>query len=147
MRILAIDYGTRRIGLAISDPTGTFASALCTIPAGSWDTMAKDVATQCREKGVERIIIGFPRRTDGKEGEMAGSIRQFAAKLKETCSIDVALWDERFTTAAAERVLLEANVRRSDRKEVRDRVAAQMILQSYLDGLEDREERNVPSTP
>jgi len=136
MRILAIDYGTKRIGLAISDPTGTFASALCTLPAGSWDNMAKDVAARCLEKEVERIIIGFPRRTDGKEGEMAGSIRQFAEKLKEKCGVEVELWDERFTTAAAERVLIEANVRRRDRKEARDRVAAQMILQSYLDSLE-----------
>lgn len=127
MRILGVDHGTKRVGLAISDETGTVAT-----PVGYVGSVAEVVRT-ATERGAGKIVVGVPRRLDGTTSEQTERTLAFIAALERATSLPVARWDERLTTAQAERVLLEGNVRRADRKEKRDQLAAQLLLQSYLD--------------
>lgn len=132
-RILALDLGTRRIGVALSDPTGTIASALEVMPAeGRARTMAR-VGELVQTHGVARILVGLPIRLDGTEGAEARSARQFAAALQQEIGVPVELLDERLSTAEAERTMIEADASRARRRERRDAVAAALLLQRYLD--------------
>jgi putative holliday junction resolvase len=131
-RILAVDLGSRRIGLALSDPTGTVATPFDTIPHRERGTDLATVAALARAHGAERIVIGWPRNMDGTVGPAATRAEAFARALRPIAGVPVDLWDERLSTAAAERTLREASVRRDRRRAVRDRVAAALILQSYL---------------
>lgn len=133
MRILAVDPGSKRVGLALSDPTGTIAQPLATIAAAPHDTLAKRVAGVARDKGAERILVGLPRRLDGSYGPEAKSARELASELKKESGLPIDLLDERLTTVAAERSLLQGNVRRAARRESVDRVAAALLLQTHLD--------------
>lgn len=128
-----MDPGSRRVGLALSDPTGTIAQPLTTLEAEPHDTLAMRLATIAQEREAERIIVGLPRRMDGTYGPEAKAARQLAARLREASRLPVELVDERLTTVAAERSLLEGNVRRSTRRASIDRVAAALLLQSHLD--------------
>lgn len=128
-----MDPGSKRVGLALSDPTGTIAQPLATLEAEPQDTLASRVATIAQEKEAEQIIVGLPRRMDGTYGPEAKAARQLAARLREASRLRVELVDERLTTVAAERSLLEGNVRRSTRRASIDRVAAALLLQSHLD--------------
>ncbi len=127
MRILGVDHGTKRIGLAISDETGTIAQ-----PVGYVSAMA-DLLRIATDQAAGKIVVGLPRRLDGTASEQTERTLSFIDSLKQATSLPVIQWDERLTSKQAERVLLEGNVRRKDRKEKIDQLAAQLMLQSYLD--------------
>lgn len=134
MRILAIDYGDRRLGLAISDPTGRIASGLPTIErSGPKEDVTDPLRRICQEQEVERIVVGLPVNMDGSHGPRAEISQAFARELREALDLEVETWDERLTTAQAERAMLAADLSRKKRKTRRDQVAAQILLQSYLD--------------
>lgn len=133
MRTLAVDPGSKRVGLALSDPTGTIAQALTTIDAEPHDTLAERLASVANEKEAGRIIVGLPRRMDGSYGPEAKAARELATKLRAASRLPVELVDERLTTVAAERSLREGNVRGRARRASVDRVAATLLLQSHLD--------------
>lgn len=134
MRILGIDYGRRRIGLAISDEAGFLARPLD--PYQRTHSLRKDLeylARQAREAEAGTIVVGLPLNMDGSKGEMAVEVEEFVGQLHELMKIAVVVFDERLTSSEAERVLLEGNVKRKDRKRLRDGLAATLILQGYLD--------------
>ncbi len=131
-RVLAVDYGTHRIGLAISDPLGSFAIPLETIPNRGDTAAAAAVLDRARARGAARIIVGLPRNMNGSEGASAAGARRFAERLG-AAGLPVELWDERLTTKQAEQSLIESGRRRAERRELVDMVAAQQLLQSWLD--------------
>lgn len=131
-RVLGIDVGSVRVGLAISDETCTLASPVATI-ANAPRTLWTRIEREMDDRSVDRVVIGLPRKLDGSEGEAAESARAFAAELARRTKITIELWDERFTTSIAERSLIESGVRRKRRREVIDSVAAAVLLQSWLD--------------
>jgi putative Holliday junction resolvase len=131
MRTLAVDHGTKRVGLAISDETGTIAQSI-----GHVKPRIAEVLRVVTERGAGKIIVGVPRRLDNTASEQTERAQAFMAALKAATALPVEGWDERLTTAQAERVLIEGNVRRADRKEKRDQLAAQLLLQNYLDAHE-----------
>jgi putative Holliday junction resolvase len=133
VRVLAVDPGSKRVGLAISDPTGTIAQPLTTVAGEPSDTLPSRLADIAREKEVSRIIVGLPRRMDGSYGPEAKSARDLADRLRKASGLPVELVDERLTTVAAERSLLEGGARRAKRRQAVDRVAAALLLQSSLD--------------
>ena len=133
MRILAIDHGTRRVGIAISDELKTIAQPLEFIPAEPFEAFLARLQEIIAEKGVELILIGMPRNMDGTYGPAAEKVRAFIGALKEQIAVPIRTWDERLTTAQANRFLIAADVRRRDRKEKVDKTAAAILLQSYLD--------------
>ena len=133
-RSMALDLGTKRIGVAVSDPLGLFAQPVETIRRQGKKKDLARVAELVAQKDVVVVVVGLPIRTDGSEGPEAESARRTAQALAETIDgVSVELRDERFTTRQAERVLIAGGVRRKKRKEVIDQMAAVLILQSYLD--------------
>jgi putative Holliday junction resolvase len=132
-RILAVDYGEKRIGLAVSDELGITASPLMTLARRSDDETVWQIAQLVSKLRVTQIVVGLPRRTDAQEGEMERKVKAFAEKLRQAVSVPVVLFDERFTTRIAEQVLLEADLSRRKRKQVHDRLAAVILLQSFLE--------------
>ena len=133
MRILAIDHGTKRMGIAVSDPLKMIAQPLEFIPSEPYDRFLERLKTILAEKEVELIVIGVPRNMDGTYGPAAQKVQEFIATLKETITVPIKSWDERLTTVQANRFLIEADVRRAKRKEKVDQTAAAILLQSYLD--------------
>jgi len=133
VRVLAVDLGSKRVGLAVSDPTGTIAQPLATIPAEPRATLAERLADVAREREATRIVVGLPRRMDGSFGPEARAAREVAEELRKASRLAVELVDERLTTVAAERSLLAAGMRREKRRANIDRVAAGILLQSHLD--------------
>ena len=134
MRLLGIDYGRRRIGLALSDEDGILASPLPTY-ARSW-TEDRDIdalIALIEKHGVTGIVVGHPLNMDGSRGEMAREVEAFAERLQRSARIGVELFDERRTSTEANRVLLEANLPRRRRKQLRDSLSAVLILQGHLD--------------
>ena len=135
-RILGIDYGERRIGLAVSDPTGTIASPLPTLVRrrGKRPPVAR-VAELAREYEITHSVLGLPLNAEGDEDEWTAEVRQFGGKLAERTGLPVDYVDERFTSAQAERVIRSLGLKKSEREEKGrvDAVAAVLILQSYLD--------------
>ncbi len=131
-RVLGLDLGTRRIGVAVSDPTGTIATPLLTIPHQSLRRDLEYVVGLCRAHRITRIVVGWPRNMDGSVGPAARRAEEFADELRRVLRLPVDLWDERLSTVASERALLQGDVRRSRRRDLRDRVAAALILQAYL---------------
>jgi putative holliday junction resolvase len=129
MRILGIDHGTRRIGLALSDELGFTAQPLPFVDADKPQRIAEIVRT----RGVTKIVVGLPRNMDGSYGPSADAARHLVEQLKALVSVSIETWDERLTTSQANRVLIEGNVSRARRKEKIDSMAAQLLLQSYLD--------------
>lgn len=135
MRILALDHGTRRIGVAVSDELKFIAQPLEYIlaePLADFFVRLKQIIA---EKEVELILIGMPRNMDGSYGPAAEKVREFVAVLKNEIAVPLKTLDERLTTVQANRSLLQANVRRDQRKEKVDMTAAAILLQSYLDSL------------
>ncbi len=132
-RMLGIDYGRARIGVAVSDELGMLAHPLETIPAAKIDVAAKRVAEIAREKNVERVVLGMPRHMNGDIGLAAEEVKIFADKLRPLLPCEIVLWDERLTTTAANRALRESGQKTRRTRGVVDQVAAQMILQGYLD--------------
>lgn len=133
MRVLAVDPGSRRVGLAVSDPTETIAQALATLPAEPRATLPTRLAEVAREHEARRIVVGLPRRMDGSYGPEAKAARELASELRKAARMPVELEDERLTTVAAERSLVAGGVRREKRRASVDRVAATLLLQSHLD--------------
>ena len=138
-RVLALDLGSRRLGLALSDAGGTVATPLLTIAHSDRRRDLGEIAKVAAMHRVDRIVVGWPRNMDGTSGPVAKRAEAFAAALRRMVQIPVDMWDERLTTAAAERALRASNVRRTRRRAVRDQVAAALILQSYLDARRIRE--------
>jgi putative Holliday junction resolvase len=138
MRALGVDLGTVRIGLALSDPSKSIASPHDTLAAGDvsaddWpQTVAAQLARVAADVDADTVVIGLPRALSGNETTGAASARAVAAALRMTGGIAVEVWDERLSSVEAERVLIAAGQRRSQRKAARDRVAAAIILQSWL---------------
>jgi putative Holliday junction resolvase len=137
MRILAIDHGTKRMGIAISDELKMIAQPLEFIPADPFDQFLARLKTILREKEVELILVGMPRNMDGSYGPAAQKVREFVAVLNEAIGMPIKTWDERLTSAQAGRLLVAADVRRDKRKEKVDKMAAAILLQCYLDGLSE----------
>jgi len=135
MRILAVDPGSKQVGLAISDPTGTIATALSTLPATPAETLAARIAAAAAEQSAERVVVGLPLRLDGSRGPEAAAAERLASGVRKASGLPVEMVDERLTTAAAERSLIEGGVRREKRRASIDRVAAVILLQGHLDGL------------
>ena len=136
-RILGIDYGQKRIGIAISDPLRLIAYPLETVER----KRIEDSIRRILEKySIEYVIIGYPLRTDGKLGKRGEEVKSFAEKIKEKFNINIKLWDERYTTIEAERIIRDIGKKPSRDKGRVDRVAASLILQSYLDYLKRNEE-------
>lgn len=131
MRILGIDYGRKRVGLALSDPLGYSAQPFGYLPKDK--KIFDQIRNVIKEKTVSEIVVGHPRSLSGHEGEMAKEVEAFAKELEEKVGKPVHLWDERFTTSEAENLLVSADVRRSKRKEVRDTIAASLILQGFME--------------
>ena len=133
-RILGIDLGEARIGVAVSDELGMLAHPVETIPARG--DAAGRIAQIVKEKNAERVVIGLPRHMNGTVGAGAAEALAFADKLRGRVSCEVVTWDERMTTLAANRALRESGQTTRNSRGVIDQVAAQMILQGYLDGLQ-----------
>ena len=133
MRILGVDYGHKRIGLALSDESGTIAQPLDYIDGGAIAKVSLELVRLCAELKVGKIVVGVPLRLDGTPSEQTERTLVFIAELRRVATIPVAQWDERLTSVQAARALLEGNVRRSERKQKIDKLAAQIMLQSYLD--------------
>ena len=133
MRILAIDHGTKRMGIALSDETRTIAQPLEFIPAEPFADFLARLKQLITEKQVDQILIGMPRNMDGSYGPAALKVQEFVAVLKETIAVPIKTWDERLTSAQANRMLIQAEVRRDKRKQRVDAAAAAILLQSYLD--------------
>lgn len=127
---MGVDVGTVRVGIAVSDPSGLFASPHSTMDAGP--DLAVRVATLAHELSCETVVVGLPKGMSGRDTASTRDARSVAAKLTEQ-GLNVQLWDERLTSAEAERVLLAAGRSRDQRKAERDRIAAAIILQSWLD--------------
>ena len=133
-RVMALDVGDVRIGIAVSDLMGIIANPLETYTRkGNLDIDAQYIVNLAKSKEVSLFISGLPLGLKGQENEQTAKTREFVDKLKEICDIPIEYLDERFTTLSAERVLIEGNVRRENRKKVIDKVAATIILQNYLD--------------
>ena len=135
MRILALDHGTKRVGVAVSDATKTFAQPLeyiLTEPFVDFLARLKKILT---EKEIDLILIGQPRNMDGTYGPAAQKVAAFVAVLKTAIAVPVKMWDERLTSTMANKALIQGGVRRDQRKEKVDKMAAAILLQSYLDGI------------
>ncbi len=135
MRILGLDIGLHRIGVAVSDETGTIAQPLTVIKAdASPQATIQKIKSLLEEYEVGKVVIGLPLSlSGGGQGQSARVAKRFGSALQEETAVEIAYWDERFTTTEAERVLLEAGTRRAARRQVIDKVAASLILQGYLD--------------
>jgi putative Holliday junction resolvase len=133
VRILALDHGTRRVGVAVSDELKVIAQPLEFIPAEPFNEFLERLNHIISEKEVELILIGMPRNMDGSYGPAALKVQEFVAALEETLSVPIKAWDERLTSAQANRLLIQGGMRRDKRKQAVDKMAAAILLQSYLD--------------
>jgi putative Holliday junction resolvase len=133
LRVLALDVGDVRIGVALSDETGTLASGLVTLRSAGLKKDAQAVAALVREHGVGQVVIGLPLRLDGTLGSRGEQIVAFVERLRRVLRVPVVTRDERLTSVAADERLAEAGVKRRDRKARIDQAAAALILQEYLD--------------
>ena len=135
MRILALDHGSKRIGIAVSDELKMIAQPLEFIPAQPFAAFLARLEDLIRDKEVESILVGLPRNMDGSYGPAALKVQDFVEALKGAVRVPIKNWDERLTSAQANRLLIQGNVRRDKRKEQVDKMAAAILLQSYLDSL------------
>ena len=135
MRWLGLDYGDRRIGVALSDEFGWTAQGLEVIARKSEDLDFARIEQLVKEHAVEEIVVGLPKNMNGTIGPRGEICLAFAEALRERLKLPVRLWDERLTTVSAERTLLEADVSRKKRKQVIDKMAASIILQTYLESI------------
>lgn len=136
MKYLALDYGERRVGVAVSDPGGAMAFARDFLENSGQEDLLVKITTLCEQEGIHRIILGLPLHTDGQEGERVKATRDFAELLKKTLpQIELEFFDERFTTKWATHKLREAGIKAKEQKGKKDSLAAQILLQTYLDAL------------
>jgi len=127
--------GTERIGVAVSDELGLFAQALTTIERESIAEDLNKINGFVEQWKVQKVVVGLPKRTDGRVGKEAERVLKFSESLQKKLKVPVGTWDERFSTVAATRTLLEANLSRAKRKKVVDKLAAVFILQGYLESI------------
>ena len=136
-RIMGLDYGSRTVGVAVSDELGITAQGLETIfrksPRKLRQTLAR-IQQIAEEYQISRIVVGLPKNMNNSLGERAEDALAFSAMVEKRCGLPVEMWDERLTTVQSERILIEGGVRRENRKKDLDRMAAALILQSYMDG-------------
>jgi putative Holliday junction resolvase len=132
-RVLALDFGDRRIGIALSDPMGLAARPLLTLRRTSWERDLEAIRHLVREHDVRRIVVGLPLDMDGGRGPRVRLTEAFIERVRRATGLPVVPWDERLTTVQAERILLEGDVSRARRRAVIDQVAAVIVLQTYLD--------------
>lgn len=142
MRILGIDYGDRKIGIAVSDPFGWTAQGIKTIKYTDIEAAIQEINEIIKQYSVEKILVGFPKNMNGTTGVRGEKTFEFIDKLKETFTKEIITWDERLTTVAAKNVLIGADMSRKKRKEVEDTIAATFILQGYLDFLSNVSNKN-----
>lgn len=138
MRIIGLDYGSKTVGVAVSDPMLVTAQGVETITRKDENKLRQTLArieVLCQEYEADRIVLGFPKNMNNSVGDRAEKTLAFKEMLERRTGLSVILWDERMTTMEAERVLKESGVRREHRKEVIDKIAAVFILQNYLDML------------
>ena len=138
MRILGLDYGSKTVGVAVSDPLGLTAQKVETIWRKQENKLRRTLARieeLIAEYEVEKIVLGFPKNINNTVGELAEKTLEFGEMLKKRTGLEVIMWDERLTTVEADRTLIEAGVRRENRKQYLDGIAAVFILQGYLDSL------------
>jgi putative Holliday junction resolvase len=133
MRILGLDIGTKTIGVAVSDELSLTAQGLFTLKRKGIQSDIRELEKLIEEQSVERIVIGLPKNMNNTLGPSAKMVLSFIEELAKSVDLPVSTWDERLSTVAAEKVLLEADMSRKKRKQVIDKVAAQLILQGYLD--------------
>lgn len=139
MRIMGLDYGSKTVGVAISDTLGITAQGIETIERKEENKLRQTLArieALVKEYEVEKIVLGFPKNMNNTLGERAEKSLEFKEKLERRAGIPVIMWDERLTTVEAERTLIESKVRRENRKKYVDKIAAVFILQGYLDSLQ-----------
>jgi putative Holliday junction resolvase len=135
MRILGLDIGDRTIGIAVSDPLGFTAQGITTIRRKNITIDMDELLKICKEYSVETIVAGLPKNMNGTVGPQSEKVLAFCEILKEKIDIPIKMWDERLTTVAAHKAMLEADLSRAKRKKLVDKVAATYILQGYLDSL------------
>ncbi len=138
MRLMGLDYGTKTVGVAISDPLGLTAQGIETIERKDENKLRKTLArieALIEMYDVEKLVLGFPKHMNNDIGERAQKSLEFRDMLVRRTGLEVIMWDERLTTVEAERTLIESNVRREDRKKYIDKIAAVFILQGYLDSV------------
>ena len=138
MRIMGLDYGSKTVGVAVSDPLGLTAQGIETIQRKEENKLRRTCARieeLIREYGVEKIVLGFPKHMNNDIGERAQKSLEFRDMLTRRTGLEVIMWDERLTTAEGERTLIESSVRRENRKKYIDKIAAVFILQGYLDSV------------
>lgn len=133
MRVLGIDFGEARMGLAVSDPTGFLASGIGTVKVTGLKSAVEAAARSAVENGAELIIVGLPVNMDGSEGSRADRCKRFAKELQDACGIKTEMYDERRTTILAAGFMNETGTFGKKRKDAIDTLSAQIILQSYLD--------------
>ena len=138
MRVMGLDYGSKTVGVAVSDPLGLTAQGIETIERKEENKLRRTCARieeLIKEYGVEKIVLGFPKHMNNDIGERAEKTLEFRDMLTRRTGLEAIMWDERLTTVEAERTLIESSVRREDRKKYIDKIAAVFILQGYLDSL------------
>jgi putative Holliday junction resolvase len=138
MRLLALDVGDRRIGVAVSDELGITAQGVSTIHRRSWAADLAEIARLAEHWGVGGVVVGLPLTLQGTVGPRTRIVQDFMARLARAMRVPIMTWDERFSTATVERVLIEADVSRAKRKQVIDKAAAVVILQDFLDARANR---------
>ena len=143
MRIMGLDYGSKTVGVAVSDPLGLTAQGIEIVRRKSENKLRQTLARIeeiAKEYGVEKIVLGFPKHMNNDIGERAEKSLEFKEMLEKRTGLPVVMWDERLTTMAADRTLEETGVHKEDRKQYLDQVAAVFILQGYLDYLSHQKE-------
>lgn len=138
MRIMGLDYGSKTVGVAVSDPLGITAQGIETVCRKEENKLRRTCARieeLIREYEVEQIVLGLPKHMNNDIGDRARRSMEFGEMLKRRTGLEVVMWDERLTTVEAERTLIENNVRRENRKKFIDKIAAVFILQGYLDSI------------
>lgn len=138
MRIMGLDFGSKTVGVAVSDPLGITAQGLEIVRRQSENKLRKSLArieSLISEYQVEKIVLGYPKNMNNTLGDRVEKTEEFAAMLKRRTGLEIIMWDERLTTVEAHRTMMEAGVRREERDKYVDKIAATIILQGYLDSL------------
>lgn len=135
MRILGLDIGDKTIGVSVCDPLGITAQGLTTIKRKNINKDIEELSNICTQYNIELIVAGIPKNMNGSIGPQAEKVLRFCDEIKERIGIEVKMWDERLTTVAANKAMLEADLSRNKRKKLIDKVASTYILQGYLDSL------------
>ena len=133
MRILGLDIGSKTIGVAVSDPLGWTAQGVTTIKRDCYTKDVEAVMKICKEYGVETIVAGMPKNMNGTIGPSGEMVKNLCEQIEKSFDSKIEFWDERLTTVAAHRAMLEADLSRAKRKKIVDKIAATYILQGYLD--------------